>query len=212
MLHWAWLGIELDLGCDHLAFTNAGHLSIAGSCAEERSVWGPLKDAPWLFFRNHWRGLVRIFVVIAISGLSIVCAALILKALIDFRETTDVTWTLATAPFVSLIEICVALITSSIPVIYPLFIKSGASLRYSKGPKVSKSQPEIRWTSRGAQGSGMLSPKTHTGWKFGLRKGDCNEAEMHVLRKESLNAFREIPSTTQLHETGASSVRGHTES
>lgn len=138
-----------------------------------------------------------------ISGFSIVCAALRLKALLDFLASNDITWTLPVAPFVSLIEDCVALITSSIPVVYSLFVKPRGTSKYSKGSagvKLSDSQQKTRWSSHG-----MPSSKPHAGWKFGFGKSESNATEMDVMGKGSMNTFHEIPSTTELHESKGSS-------
>lgn len=158
--------------------------------------------------------LVGICVVIMISGFSVVCAALKMKALLDFRKTIDVIWTLASAPFISLVEIYVALITSSIPVIYPLFVKPRASSKHSKGsahPKSSNLQSETHRLNQNVSGSGLSSPKPHIGWKFGPSKGAGNDTEMDVFKKGALNTFHEIPSTKNLHEPENSSEKCHNE-
>lgn len=147
-----------------------------------------------------------------ISGLSIACAVMTLKAMLDYRKSIDIVWTLPSAPFFSLVEICVALVTSSVPVIYSLLVKSRASSKHSRGstnPKPSNSQLETRWHNQNVSASGTPSPKTHGDWKLGRSKGLGKEAEMDVFKTGTLNTFHEIPSTTNLHESEPSARKSH---
>ena len=64
--------------------------------------------------------------MVAISGLSIICAIMRLAALILVAHVKpeDVSWNSPAVPFVSVLEVCIALITSSVPAIYPLACRS----------------------------------------------------------------------------------------
>jgi hypothetical protein len=152
---------------------------------------------------NENAGAVGIYVVVGISGLSIACCAVRLHALQSFIDSPDVTWHLPVSPFVSAVEIFVALMTSSVPVIYPLLVKPRLTARGSKGsgarPAVQTS--EKRWPSQSTRGSTAPTPKQHPKWTFGSAKRYGEDTEMSVFGKESMNTFHEIPSTTNLNET-----------
>lgn len=152
---------------------------------------------------NAKAGAVGIYVVVAISGLSIACCAVRLHELESFKNSVDITWHLPILPYVSVIEIFVALMTSSVPVIYPLLVKPRLTGRGSKGAGVKSSTQvsEKRWPSQSARGSTAPTPKQHPKWTFGLGKRHGEDTEMNVFGKESMNTFHEIPSTTKLHET-----------
>lgn len=70
--------------------------------------------------------VVGLYVVVAISGLSIICAIMRLAALIlvVHVKPEDVSWNSPVVPFVSVLEVYIALITSSVPAIYPLACRS----------------------------------------------------------------------------------------
>lgn len=70
--------------------------------------------------------VVGLYVVVAISGLSIICAIMRLVALIlvVHVKPEDVSWNSPVVPFVSVLEVYIALIASSIPAIYPLACRS----------------------------------------------------------------------------------------
>lgn len=139
---------------------------------------------------------VGIYAVVAISGLAVACAAVRLQALVSFKNNPDITWHLPVTPFVSTIEAFVALITSSIPVIYPLFVKAGKGTTGK-----SSSQPsEKRWPNQSARASVAPMQKAHAKWSFGMAKRNGEDTELNVFGKESLNTFHEIPSTTNLNE------------
>ena len=61
--------------------------------------------------------------ILGFSGFSIVCAIVRLLALISLTKAPQDFWSLPVIPFVSAVEAYVALMTSSIPAIYPLFVK-----------------------------------------------------------------------------------------
>lgn len=69
---------------------------------------------------------VGLYIVVAISGLSIICAIMRLVALIIVVHVKpeDVSWNSPFIPFVSVLEVYIALITSSVPAIYPLACRS----------------------------------------------------------------------------------------
>lgn len=64
--------------------------------------------------------------MVAISGLSIICAIMRLAALVVavHVKPEDVSWNSPIIPFVSVLEVYIALITSSVPAIYPLACRS----------------------------------------------------------------------------------------
>lgn len=64
--------------------------------------------------------------MVAISGLSIICAIMRLAVLIlvIHVKPEDISWNSPVIPFVSVLEVHIALITSSVPAIYPLACRS----------------------------------------------------------------------------------------
>lgn len=70
--------------------------------------------------------VVGLYVVVAISGLSIICAIIRLVALILVVDVKpeDISWNSPVIPFVSVLEVYIALIASSVPAIYPLACRS----------------------------------------------------------------------------------------
>lgn len=70
--------------------------------------------------------VVGLYIVVAVSGLSIICAIMRLVALIlaVHVKPEDVSWNSPIIPFVSVLEVYIALIVSSVPAIYPLACRS----------------------------------------------------------------------------------------
>lgn len=73
----------------------------------------------------------ELFLVIFISSFSIVCAIVRLIALIIYAKLPNTDWDLPLIPFISAMEAYVALITSSIPAIYPLMFRPKSDSRSS---------------------------------------------------------------------------------
>lgn len=119
-----------------MSSSNSGDLWLENFARQERSVLprGPLSGPGFSWSdpnpnpkRSNLRGsVVGLYIVVAISGLSIICAIMRLAALIvaTHLKPEDVTWNTPFVPFVSVLEVYIALITSSVPAIYPLACRS----------------------------------------------------------------------------------------
>ncbi len=64
-----------------------------------------------------------LYFLIAVSGISVICSCLRLSSMIMWIHADDISWNFPLIPLFITLEACVALITSSVPAIYPLFRK-----------------------------------------------------------------------------------------
>lgn len=127
---------ECFLGPSNLSSSHSCDLWLENFARQERSVLprGPLhhhycssSDRNSTVQRANLREyLVGLYVVVAISGLSIICAIMRLVALILVVHVApeDISWNSPVIPFVSVLEVYIALIASSVPAIYPLACRS----------------------------------------------------------------------------------------
>lgn len=127
---------ECFLGPSNLPSSHSYDLWLENFAKQERSVLprGPphnhyyplLNHNSTIQRANSRESVVGLYVVVTISGLSIICAIMRLAALIlvVHVKPEDVSWNSPVVPFVSVLEVYIALITSSVPAIYPLACRS----------------------------------------------------------------------------------------
>lgn len=136
-----------------------------------------------------------------ISSFSIVCAIVRLVALITYTKSPDMDWGLRVIPFISAMEAYVALITSSIPAIYPLLFRPKFNAR-SPNPQ-QQWRPDEEWLSNVKT---LESSRPETGVSKGvsaLGSGWTSAKDRAALRidvvRKNRNSIYEIPSSTVSH-------------
>ena len=125
--------LECFLGPSNMPSSYSGDIWLENFARQERSVLPRVGHGFSLLVRNSNQNradlkeyAVGLYIVVAISGLSIICAIMRLVALIIVVHVKpeDVSWNSPFIPFVSVLEVYIALITSSVPAIYPLACRS----------------------------------------------------------------------------------------
>ena len=91
---------------------------------------------------------VGLWALVAISSISVVCAIVRMAALIIWMRSVDISWNYPLIPFLSNMEVCVGLMTSSVPAIYPLFRRSERKPSYSDPAPPPMGSPEKSWVSQ----------------------------------------------------------------
>lgn len=157
---------------------------------------------PSVRHRNVWIADVEVetgglYLVMFISSFSIVCAIVRLIALITYTKSPDVDWGLRVIPFISAMEAYVALITSSIPAIYPLLVRPKFNAR-SPNPQ-QQWRPDEEWLSnvkslesRPETGASNGVSALGSGWTSAKDRAALG---MDVVRKNR-NSIYEIPFST----------------
>ncbi|MCJ1227474.1 hypothetical protein MMC12_004130 [Toensbergia leucococca] len=80
--------------------------------------------------------------LVALSIIPVIASLVRLNAFIIWINSDDISWNFALIPFLSSIEVCIALVTSSVPAIYPLFRNSPAGASQHGYPKLRSSTGE----------------------------------------------------------------------
>ncbi|MCJ1425694.1 hypothetical protein MMC29_003594 [Sticta canariensis] len=155
------------------------------------------------YHRNIWMADIGaetggLFFVIFISSFSIVCAIVRLIALIIYAKLPNTDWALPLIPFISVMEAYVALITSSIPAIYPLMF------RPKSDPRSLNLQQRWRFDEEWLSNVNTLSAsRPDTGSSNGVTRMENgwtpanDKAAIGVdVSRENRNSFYEIPSST----------------
>jgi len=74
--------------------------------------------------------------LIAISFIAVVCSIVRMVALAVWMRSSDISWNYPLIPFLANMEACVALMTSSVPAIYPLFRRPERREDFSNPPTI----------------------------------------------------------------------------
>ncbi|KAL8688289.1 MAG: hypothetical protein Q9218_005761 [Villophora microphyllina] len=107
-----------------------------------------------------------LYTLIAISFISVICATIRVAAFVIWINSSDISWNFPIYPLLCTIESCVALITSSLYAIYPLFRKPAPEHRRSVVP-VAPSDSEKQWDSQGSTlQSAQALDKRSSRWSF----------------------------------------------
>ncbi|KAI4090466.1 MAG: hypothetical protein L6R37_007878 [Teloschistes peruensis] len=140
-----------------------------------------------------------LYTLIAISFISVICAAIRVAAFVIWINSSDISWNFPIYPLLCTIESSVALITSSLYAIYPLFRKPAPEHRRSVVlPAAAPSDSEKQWDSQGSTlGNGHAGDRRSRwsilSWKPPGRKGgdeggmmvkSVPEEEPEEMRKE----------------------------
>lgn len=139
-----------------------------------------------------------LFLVIFISSFSIVCAIIRLIAMIIYAKVPNTDWGLPLIPFVSAMEAYVALITSSIPAIYPLIFRPKSDSRSSNLQQRGRFDEE--WLSNvntlGASRPNTGSSNGVSGTGNGWTAANDKAAIGIDVSRENRDSIYEIPSST----------------
>lgn len=141
-----------------------------------------------------------LYFVVFISSLSMVCAIVRLVALIVYTKSPYTNWGLPVIPFVSAMEAYVALMTSSIPAIYPLIFQPKPNSRSPNPQQQQRSDEEWLRNVRPLDSSkpDMSSPNGISALGNGTPAKDRAEIGIDFSRKKR-NSIYEIPSSTVSH-------------
>ncbi len=89
-----------------------------------------------------------LWALVAISSISVVCALVRMASLIIWIRSVDISWNYPLIPFLANMEVCVGLMTSSVPAIYPLFRRSERRKIHSDPAPPPMGSPEKSWVSQ----------------------------------------------------------------
>lgn len=167
----------------------------AWSSLEDLVIWALPIPVIWKLKVPFSRKL-GLWVLIAISSISVVCALVRMASLIIWMRSVDISWNYPLIPFLSNMEVCVGLMTSSVPAIYPLFRRSERKQSYSDPAPPPMGSPEKSWVSQDSCDDTAVpstpdkrSPKR---WSFlGRKASDKSKVNKHAY-----------PSTTTESEYG----------
>ncbi|MCJ1280196.1 hypothetical protein MMC21_008023 [Puttea exsequens] len=155
--------------------------NLAMSVLEDIIIWALPLPVVWNLKvpRDRKMGL---YGLIAISFIAVICAIVRLSMLFIWLRSADIAWNYLLIPFLSNMEACVALITSSIPAIWPLFRRpEQPKVRWGQPPLPTKVEPIKAWDSRDSQdwttwrSTGDRSSKRWSFWS-GTRRGDAGSS------------------------------------
>lgn len=117
--------------------------------------------------------------LIAISFISVICAIIRLVALVVWINSSDISWNYPLLPFFANMEACVALMTSSVPAIYPLFRRMEPREDFSNPPPPA-CEPQKEWQSQDSRDGTAVPSTTQTDvsskrWSFLSKTGSVKD-------------------------------------
>ena len=99
-----------------------------------------------------------LWTLIAISFIAVICSIIRMVALVVWVQSSDISWNYPLLPFLANMESCIALMTSSVPALYPLFRRPERKESFSNPPPPMR-QPSKEWASQDSQ-DGTAVPST----------------------------------------------------
>lgn len=108
---------------------------------------------------------VGLYTLIAISFIPVVCAITRANAFVIWIRSSDISWNFPIYPLLCTIESCVALVTSSLPGIYPLFRQPALEHRRSVVPPPAHGGLEA-WNSQGSTLRSAQARDRRSRWSF----------------------------------------------
>ncbi|KAL9577127.1 MAG: hypothetical protein Q9212_006568 [Teloschistes hypoglaucus] len=144
-----------------------------------------------------------LYTLIAISFISVICAAVRVAAFVIWINSSDISWNFPIYPLLCTIESCVALITSSLYAIYPLFRKPAPEHRRSVVcPAAPSSDSEKQWDSQGSTlGTGNACDRrsrwSFLNWKPPGKKGVDEGGMVKSVPEEEPEESKEVCPPTQ---------------
>ena len=88
--------------------------------------------------------------LIAISFISVLCSITRMVFVFVWTRSTDISWNYPLIPFLANMEACVAIMTSSVPAIYPLLRRSEPNNKWEQAPAPHR-LPEKHWETEDSQ-------------------------------------------------------------
>ena len=131
--------------------------------------------------------------LLGVSAIAVVASCVRLSSIIIWTHSSDISWNYILLPFLCNLEACVALITSSIPAIYPLFRKPPPNVRQSM-MMMKQQQQNNEWNS---QGSTLITDSRPSRWSRlswlgpGILK--TKEIDVQISEKELASVKEEEP-------------------
>ncbi|KAL6716814.1 hypothetical protein ACLMJK_004726 [Lecanora helva] len=158
---------------DILAFDT---FNSAWSVTEDIILWALPIPVVWKLKvpLNRKSGL---YMLIAISFIAVICSVIRLTSLLVWMRSPDISWNYPLIPFLANMEACVALMTSSVPAIYPLFRRPERRNDFSNPPPPPMRSPAKEWISQDSQGDTAVPSTAQTDrsskrWSLVSRAGE----------------------------------------
>ncbi|CAD6564939.1 MAG: hypothetical protein ASARMPREDX12_004514 [Alectoria sarmentosa] len=114
-----------------------------------------------------------LWILVAISFISVVCCIVRMTSLVVWIRSADISWNYPLIPFLANMEVCVGLITSSVPAIYPLFRRQERKQSYSDPAPLPMGTPEKSWVSQDSHDETAVpstADRSTKRWSFLSRK------------------------------------------
>ncbi|KAF6225245.1 hypothetical protein HO133_010442 [Letharia lupina] len=145
------------------------------------SAWSSLEDLViWVLpipviwkLKVPFSRKMGLWVLVAISSISVVCAIVRMASLIIWMRSIDISWNYPLIPFLSNMEVCVGIMTSSVPAIYPLFRRSAREQSHSDPAPPPMGSPETSWVSQDSHDETAVpstADRSSKRWSFLSRK------------------------------------------
>ena len=128
---------------DILAFDGFNN---AWSALEDLIIWVLPIPVIWKL-KVPFSRKMGLWTLVAISSMAVVCALVRMASMVIWLRSVDVSWNYPLVPFLANMEVCIGLITSSVPAIYPLFRRSERRKHRSDPAPPPMGLPEKSWVS-----------------------------------------------------------------
>ena len=155
---------------------------------------------------------VGLWTLVAISSISVVCALVRMASLILWMRSVDISWNYPLIPFLANMEVCVGVMTSSVPAIYPLFRKSERRKNYSDPAPPPMGSPQKSWVSQDSHdetavpSTSTTDNRTSKRWSFlGRRistKPKDNQQGFRAVTESEYGPRTELKSVFEAEEIG----------
>ncbi|KAL8707711.1 MAG: hypothetical protein Q9220_007291 [cf. Caloplaca sp. 1 TL-2023] len=132
---------------------------------------------------------VGLYTLVGISFISVACAIVRVFSFMIWINSSDISWNFPIYPLLCTIEACVALITSSLPAIYPLFRQPAPEHRRSM--VVNPDTEQAVWNSQGSTLMSGQAGDRRSRWSFLSWHGGQAAAAKKV--DESVKSIPEEP-------------------
>ena len=151
-----------------------------------------------------------LWALVAISSISVVCALVRMASLILWMRSIDISWNYPLIPFLANMEVCVGLMTSSVPAIYPLFRRSERRQGYSDPAPPPMGSPEKSWVSQDSHDETAVPStadnRSSKRWSFLSRKTPTkpkgNKHEYRATTESEYGPRTELKSVFEAEEIG----------
>ena len=151
-----------------------------------------------------------LWALVAISSISVVCALVRMASLILWMRSIDISWNYPLIPFLANMEVCVGLMTSSVPAIYPLFRRSERRVNYSDPAPPPMGSPQKSWVSQDSHDETAVPStadnRSSKRWSFLSRKTPTkpkeNKQEYRATTDSEYGPRTELKSVFEAEEIG----------